>query len=344
MTIHKTLSLLVMASALAMGCMPTVDSDLADVQQPLPQGGTYYNGQGIYSMLEHEFGLAQTSAGWHLLGVKNGTNQVFAVFKLTSAGQPDQDAQTVIQEAVLGSSRFDVYNLDAQSHGPTNLYVTLRNRATNQIVTKSGDALDGLILKVTFPSGGPAGVFSMRLHKPAGLTGDASLSGYSIDYWNDSSPSQVSNYCTVQNGVAEPVVFVPGTNTHPLTATRLADTSFVDMSCASGGIVACMLWGYKPWSNGSAGPVLHQACVQMKRAAYCGDLPYTQEGHTIYVRDNLSPQLNNASGGQSEAYWGVNGALCLDNRRDTSISFAGCTPALPSCATVPSGWLLHNDF
>ena len=41
MTIHKTLSLLVMASALAMGCLPTVDSDLADWQLPLLQGVTY---------------------------------------------------------------------------------------------------------------------------------------------------------------------------------------------------------------------------------------------------------------------------------------------------------------
>lgn len=344
MTIHKTLSVLAMATMSAMGCMESAPGDLDDVRQPLPQGGSYLNGQGIYSMMSHEYGLAQTADGWHLLGVKNGTNQVFAVFKLTAQGQPDQDAQTVIQTAVQGSSQFDVYNVDAQNYGQTNVYVTLRNRATNQVVTKSGDALEGLILKVTFPAGGPAGVFSMRLHKPAGLTGDSSLKGYSIDYWNDGSPSQVSNYCTVTNGVAEPVVFVPGTNTHPLTASRTADTSFVDMSCASGGIVACMLWGYKPWANGAAGPDLHQACVQMKRAAYCGDVPYTEEGHTIYVGDNLSPRLNNASGNTREAYWGVHGALCLDSRRDTSVTFSGCTTALPSCATVPSGWLLRNDF
>jgi hypothetical protein len=313
-------------------------------QAVVPSGGSYYNGQGIYSMMEHEFGLAQSADGWHLLGVKNGTNQVFAVFKLTSSGQPDQDAQTQIMEAVAGTSHYDVYKLDAQNQGQTNIVLTLRDRSTGQTVTKSGDALEGLLLKVTFPAGGPSGVFSMRLHKPAGLTGDPSLKGYSIDYWNDSNPSQVSNYCSVTNGVAEPVVFVPGTKTHPLTASRTADSSFVDMSCASGGIVACMLWGYKPWSNGSAGPDLHQACIQMKRAAYCGVQPYTEEGHTIYVRDSLNPQVNNGTGSTSEAYWGVNGALCLDNRRDTNVDFSGCTPALPSCATVPSGWLLHNDF
>lgn len=344
MTMKKFLSAVALTSSFAMGCEPAMQTEQDSVKQPVIGGGTYYNGQGIYSMLEHEFGLAQSSGGWHMLGMKNGTNQVLAVWKLTTSGQPDQDAQTAVIEAVQGTSRFDVLALDAQNAGPTNVVFTLRNKATGQTVSKSGDALEALVLKVTFPASGPSGVFSMRFHKPSSVSGDITLKGYSIDYWPDSNPAVVTNYCTVTNGVAEPVVFVPGTNTHPLSAVRTADSSFVDMSCASGAIAACLIWGYKPWSSGSAGPDLHQACVQMKRAAYCGNFPYTEEGHTIYVRDNLNPHINSGSGPTSEAYWGPNGALCLDNRRDTSVSFPGCGQALPSCSTVPSGWLLHNDF
>lgn len=184
----------------------------------------------------------------------------------------------------------------------------------------------------------------MRLHKPAGLTGDPSLKGYSIDYWNDSNPSQVSNYCSVTGGVAEPVVFVPGTKTHPLTASRTAGLELrrhVLRERRNCGLYAV---GLQAMVKRLRLSYLHQACIQMKRAAYCGVEPYTQEGHTIYVRDSLNPQINNGSGSTQEAYWGVSGALCLDNRRDTSVSFSGCTPSLPSCATVPSGWLLHNDF
>jgi hypothetical protein len=159
--------------------------------------------------------------------------------------------------------------------------------------------------------------------------------------WNNNNPSQVSGYCHTTDAPIEGAVFFNGEQIDPLTGQRTPNNPYIDVSCASGGIAACMIWGYSPWATGGDS---HQACLQMKRAAYCGDIPYTTYGHVIYVTDSLNPQINDAFGTTLEAYWGPNGALCLSNRRDTDISFPGCSPALPTCDTIPQSWLTESSF
>lgn len=51
-----------------------------------------------------------------------------------------------------------------------------------------------------------------------------------------------------------------------------------------GGIAKCVDMGYKPWT--SAADELHQACVRMVRADFCGDgVPFTVDGTAIDVQD-----------------------------------------------------------
>ena len=56
----------------------------------------------------------------------------------------------------------------------------------------------------------------------------------------------------------------------------------------SGKAAACMAWGYNPDAGpGSSGWQLHQACIQMAMALYCGpsDAPHTREKTPIWIRD-----------------------------------------------------------
>ena len=88
----------------------------------------------------------------------------------------------------------------------------------------------------------------------------------------------------------------------------------------SGKAAACMAWGYNPDAGpGSSGWQLHQACIQMKRAAYFGDgVPYTINGTLIYRRDNLmDPQMNDPLASivnKTEALWDAKGAVCVNDK------------------------------
>jgi hypothetical protein len=82
----------------------------------------------------------------------------------------------------------------------------------------------------------------------------------------------------------------------------------------------------------------------MKRAAYCNDYAYTNYGHTIYVNDELSPQMNASFGQTNEAFWGPGGAVCFDNQRDPDIAFSGCSTPLPSCSSYSGGWMTQSSF
>ena len=123
----------------------------------------------------------------------------------------------------------------------------------------------------------------------------------------------------------------------------LYDTQ-VTFACTNGAIGKCAeILGYKPWSPSvreckqlcTAGPfgsfcrpictqpskeLLHEACVRMVRADYCGDgSSHTVDGITIDVWDYggfqhpTSVSTSLASGFGHEAEWTPNGARCLPN-------------------------------
>jgi hypothetical protein len=64
-------------------------------------------------------------------------------------------------------------------------------------------------------------------------------------------------------------------------------------------------------------PWLHQACVRMIRADYCGDgRPHTRDGTRIDLYDRLGIQRDEPVPGMSfEAAWGPGGALCVRHAR-----------------------------
>lgn len=95
----------------------------------------------------------------------------------------------------------------------------------------------------------------------------------------------------------------------------------LSVTCTSGAIGKCVLFGYKPWKTLSDGTSLwnhHQACTRMVRADYCGDGEgHTRDGTLIDVFDKLGIQKEESAdkGLFFEAGWGPQGATCLAKGR-----------------------------
>jgi len=92
------------------------------------------------------------------------------------------------------------------------------------------------------------------------------------------------------------------------------------LTCTSGALGKCVMFGYKPWRSAADGTPLapfHQACTRAVRADYCGNgQPYTHEGTVIDIYDRLNIQRRDDLPDMSfEAAWGPAGAICVRRTR-----------------------------
>ncbi|WP_438016030.1 ADYC domain-containing protein [Sorangium sp. So ce315] len=105
------------------------------------------------------------------------------------------------------------------------------------------------------------------------------------------------------------------------------DGSSFTFGCQGAAIGKCAEWGYHGGApqaecNGSVCEgrdlsYLHQACVRLVRADYCGDgVPHTRLGTAIDIWDALGIQTETQASGMSlEAEWTVDGAACVRHTR-----------------------------
>jgi hypothetical protein len=114
----------------------------------------------------------------------------------------------------------------------------------------------------------------------------------------------------------------------PTGGSFIADASQFSLACKGAAIAKCAELGYKPFKTAtecnsvgqchevSLAPV-HQACVRMVRADYCGDgASHTYVGTEIDVYDALRIKNEDATvDGTIEAEWGVDGASCVLHTR-----------------------------
>lgn len=94
------------------------------------------------------------------------------------------------------------------------------------------------------------------------------------------------------------------------------------ITCTAGAIGKCVRWGYRPWAIGPDNASmwdLHQACVRMVRADYCGDgVGWTEAGMPIDLFDRLGivrPEPVVPEGMHFEAAWAADGAVCVHHSR-----------------------------
>jgi hypothetical protein len=122
----------------------------------------------------------------------------------------------------------------------------------------------------------------------------------------------------------------------PQSGAHIDDPTMFTLACVGSTIAKCTQLGYKPWKTveehkGSESHLisrgaLHQACVRMLRADYCGDgAAHTLDGRQVNVWDNFGIQKQSSGYGddddddninwQRDAEWTPEGAACIDEVR-----------------------------
>jgi hypothetical protein len=98
----------------------------------------------------------------------------------------------------------------------------------------------------------------------------------------------------------------------PGGGAKSADPSVFTFGCVDAAIGKCVVMGYHPW-EGPSRDALHQACVRLIRADYCGDgQSHTSDGRLINLYDGEGIQADTESW-LIEAEWDAHGARCLSS-------------------------------
>lgn len=357
MTTRRVLAWTVASLSLA-GCAADPDEPpIASSQQGVrcTACNTQYNGSGVHvlSALPHsQFGLSDPISPWHVTGFKNLGGSVVA----TGWRGPSTLDSQVISAEWAGRT----YQLVELTVNQTQLQVKLASAAGTQIV--NGSQLgDGLILNIRVPDPILSFLYSTRQLRIRGESGfDRSrypnvggISGYTVEYQRV-IPGFWDNHCG-KLMTTEKSIFLSGSHWDPLDASRTDGSNLVTLSCESGAVGRCAMWGYPPYAKGdpqydAAARDYHQSCVYLKRAAYCAtDKTNDADEMPIQLADpfqfnQIDSFFDNSD--HIEALWGASGALCVTrqaiHRRNRFNNFLPSSPirclnatsllsALPDC-------------
>lgn len=124
--------------------------------------------------------------------------------------------------------------------------------------------------------------------------------------------------------------------------TKPGGDSAFTLSCVTGAVAKCALWGYEPWERLGS---YHQACVQVVRARYNfkNDDSFTCDGTPISISDRIGLVKNSPPASWTlESLWSKTGIICLNHGRragcEAEIAAAGVKPCPAISIDAPSGW------
>lgn len=299
---------------------------------------TNSNGDGVHiarTMPESAIGLrGEAELPWLLVGFRSEGRRVLAIVR--SAARDSIEAPL---RATYHGQRVEVAAITAKQAALA-FEIVDGNGATRTI---TGAEVAALELDLAIPDGEAETRYELRLTSRGALgtitASSESLPGYGLEF-RAASPaaSAWKSYCAGPHGEPLAAAFFPGAQWNPEDGQRTDDASLVSVTCESGAVATCALWGYAPWGrrlrSGSPRPEsladYHQACIHLKRAAYCGTAAsYTHPGVRIELSDPL--RINRAAVDVVEAVWTPAGAVCLSAPRDPNASFPGCEQPLPTC-------------
>lgn len=278
---------------------------------------------------------------WQLLGFETAGGRVIANGWYDGMGPADAE----ITHATLAGERVQLRAVESPD---THVRADVAG-ANGPIRSVSGEALSDLVLTlaVPAPSGDATTPFDIRI-RPSGALAGSSLGAYAVEFRERSGAGgrsgngQWTSYCAGPDGAPVSATVMPGVQWTPDDATRRDGDHLVALTCESGAVAQCALWGYSPWAfamrpGGDMESLAdyHQACVHMKRGAYCGtNASYTEAGTPIEVADPFGIQRTSVE--RVEAVWDADGAVCLSTPRDADTAFAGCPDPLPACPDSPA--------
>lgn len=341
-----------------LACGDPVAPNPGDTGGSLTNSGRQTNGTGIHvgsTQPESWIGLTSTNLSWFMDGFTQRADGTYAARGWYSVDVALLSADAPIVRAELGLLSGTVHSI--RTNG-TALTIEVRN-SLGIVVPLQGAGLNGLTLTLQVPSvlgvsALLAGPYQVRFAASVPIDSQfGDVSGHRLEYRSAGLlASAWMPYCKGANNEAQHTVFYQGSLWHPANGDRVDGAQHVTATCESGSVARCMRWGYRPWAaaTGAGGNVSladhHQACIHMKRAAYCGDRrTHTIDGTQLYIQDQLSPALHSGSLESIEAVWSPTGAVCLSNRRRPELPFLGCEPALPTCtAAHQSSYLLATGL
>lgn len=317
---------------------------------------TNANGTGIHiahTWPESSFGLVDDLSGgtWRWTGITNTPTGVVANGWYEGEGAPVAvDGQ--VTEAVYQGALVPVNSIEVDG---TTVKLHLAQGPQGDLVVNKPHLI-GVVLHVQVPDVTLTGTvqFDLRFDEARTLAaGSPPIPGYVLSHRRTGSSGAWQSYCRDGQNQALTAVFVAGQEWNPNDAAKTSGSEMASVSCEGGAIVSCLEWGFRPWETGaridpnaqvSLGD-FHQACIHMKRAAYCGDAKsYTYEGTPFVMSKSLVPAPTTDLA-HIEAIWTPSGAACLTQARHPEIVFQGCPQPLPACPSVmPSGWLLASGM
>lgn len=332
--------------ATTVACGDPSGAEPGDTGGPLTNGTRQTNGTGIHvgsTQPESWIGLPTTSTtiSWFLDGFTQRADGTYVARGWYSLLTGMVSADAPIVRAELGLLSGKVHSIRT-----TGSQLTIEVRTSlGLVVPLSGGALVGLTLTLDVP--GLSGVtsllggsYQLRFASSDALESQfGDVVGYRLETRTTGLlGSSFTPYCKGAGGEAQRSVFYQGAQWNPLDGSRQNGANLITATCESGSVARCMRWGYRPWATatGQSGSVSlqdhHQACIHMKRAAYCGDSrTHTIDGTQLYIQDQLSPALHTGSLDTIESVWSPAGAVCLSNRRHPELLFLGCEQPLPTC-------------
>ncbi len=344
-----------LAMVTAVGCGSDGQEPPGETSGPLTNSGRKTNGTGIHvgsSQPESWIGLASTSATWFMDGFTRRSDGSYV-----ARGWYSLDVGLVAADAKVVRAEQGLLAGTVQSITTTGSQLTIELRTSlGLVVPLQGSALVGLTLELQVPSltGLLGGSYQLRFASSEPVDSQlGDVHGHRLEYRQTGLlGTGFAPYCKGPDGTAQRTVFYQGSQWDPLNGARQDGPGLVTATCESGSVARCMRWGYRPWGTavGQSGPQSlvehHQACVHMKRAAYCGDRrTHTIDGTPLYLSDQLSPALHSGSLDAIEAVWSPQGAVCLSRRRHPELPFLGCDQPLPSCTPAHlSSYLLATGL
>lgn len=327
MTLKLSFFLGSLAALTTAGCStnPNAESPVDTIHQDARclACGTEYNGSGVHvlSALPYsQFGLQDPIAPWYVTGFKNVGGAVVAT---GWRGSNPIDAQ-VVSAQWNGRS----YRLIELTVNRTQLQAKLASGFTTQTIAGSQFG-DGLILNISLRDPLIPGLFGTRQLRIRSETGfdtvrypnAGGVTGYTVEYQR-SIPGFWDNHCG-KLMAKEKSIFLGGSLWDPFDASRTDGDNLVTLSCESGAVGRCAMWGYPPYEKGDtrydpSARDYHQSCIYLKRAAYCGT-DKTNDANEMPIQiseqfqyNKIDAMFDNAD--HLEALWGPSGALCVTNR------------------------------
>jgi hypothetical protein len=308
---------------------------------PLPIMITHFinNGPGLGSHVTFGYGYFDPFTNqWHSLGKDTG--------QVDTADYGERKNLKVISVHEGSTPTMPIWELlDPGTNGIVR---------TDPQLPAPDPAVPALSLHISFPVPGTgtqvavkSAFLTFRAAPSISRNKGSSIYTYFVQWENRSDPSIAlpQQYCQGPNHKPDTVVFQQGIDvdpstgnvTHPNVAPNVE--RFVTLSCSLGAPAKVFSWGYQ-YQGAAPVTFYFDAGIHMKRASYCADVRhYTRSGTDIEKLDdkfiNRPIDLSSPAAPDVEAWWGPEGALCVNSERMRHPEMAPTDIGLMNCGGKP---------